>query len=112
VLVVATADGEVVGMATGIAYVHPDKPLALFVNEVGVSGRFRRRGIGRQLVAAILERGRQLGCVEAWVATEAGNAPARALYRASGGVEDEEPAVVYVYPLAGQPARRRTEGDA
>ena len=38
-LVVAVADGQVVGMASGISYVHPDKPLALFINELGVSGR-------------------------------------------------------------------------
>lgn len=100
VLVVSVADGQVVGMASGIIYVHPDKPLSMFINEVGVSGRFHRRGIGRMLVEALLDRARALGCVEAWVATEVGNAPARALYEALGGVRDEQPAVVYVYALA------------
>jgi RimJ/RimL family protein N-acetyltransferase len=99
-LAVAVADGAVVGMASGIAYAHPDKPLQLFVIEVGVAGRFQRRGAGAALVDALLRRGRELGCREAWVATEVGNAPARGLYRALGGVEDEEPAVVYVFPLA------------
>jgi ribosomal protein S18 acetylase RimI-like enzyme len=103
-LVVAVAYGEVVGMATGIAYVHPDKPLSLFVNEVGVADHFQRQGIGRRLMSAILERGTRLGCSEAWVATEVGNTAARALYEACGGLPDEEHAVVYVYPLAGQAA--------
>lgn len=101
VLVVAVVEGEVVGMATGMAYVHPDKPLSLFINEVGVSRRHQRRGIGRRLMSAILGWGRQRGCTEAWVATEVGNVAARALYRSGGGVEDEERAVVYVYPLGG-----------
>jgi len=37
--------------------------------------------------------------LEAWVATEVGNSAARALYRATGGREDSERAVVYTYDL-------------
>ena len=99
-LAVAVADGTVIGMASAIAYAHPDKPLQLFVNEVGVAAPFHRRGAGAALVDALLRRGRELGCREAWVATEVGNAPARGLYRALGGVEDKEQAVVVVFPLA------------
>ncbi len=101
-LVVAVADGQVVGMASGITYVHPDKPLALFINEVGVSNTFHRKGIGRRLVSALIETGTKLGCVEAWVATELNNEPARALYETLGGVPDEDHSVVYVYTLAGK----------
>lgn len=98
-LVVAIVEHEVVGMVSGITYAHPDKPLQLFMVEVGVSGRFHRRGIARRLIDAMLERGKALGCQEAWTATEVSNAPARALYAALGGKEDEEQAVVYVYDL-------------
>jgi ribosomal protein S18 acetylase RimI-like enzyme len=103
-LVVAVHGAQVVGMASGIAYVHPDKPLSLFINEVGVSERFHRQGIGRQLVSALIAEGRSLGCSEAWVATELGNEPARALYQALAGVPDAEHAVVYVYALQEPPA--------
>ena len=99
VLVVAVAEETVIGMASGIAYVHPDKPLQMFVNEVGVAERFRRRGIGKELVRALLDQARELGCAEAWVATEVGNAAARALYATLGGEEDPEHAVVYTYAL-------------
>jgi aminoglycoside 6'-N-acetyltransferase I len=99
-LVVAIADAEVIGMASGIAYVHPDKPLQLFVNEVGVSSRFHRRGIGTRLVTALIERGKGLGCQEAWVATEVDNDAARALYGSLGFREDDAPAVVYVRSLS------------
>ena len=99
-LAVAIHAGTVVGMASAIAYVHPDKPLALFIAEVGVSARFHRRGIGKRLVQALLERGRGMGCAEAWVATEDGNAAARALYRSVEGAEDPERAVVYTWPLS------------
>jgi len=99
-IVVAVSGGTVVGMATGISYVHPDKPLQLFVNEVGVADAYRRQGIGRGLVDLLLARGERIGCTEAWVATEVSNAAARALYTSTGGVEDEELAVVYTYELS------------
>jgi len=96
-LIVAVAEGQVVGMASGLCYVHPDKPLTLFIEEVGVAGRYQRQGLGRRLVTELLEQGRARGCHEAWVATEVGNEAARALYTALGGVPDEEPAVVYEF---------------
>src|SRR5690606_6878457 len=46
-IVVAIDDGAVVGMATGVHYVHPDKPAELFINEVGVATGHRRAGVGR-----------------------------------------------------------------
>ncbi len=104
-LAVAVADGTVIGMASGVAYAHPDKPLQLFVVEVGVAGRFQRRGVGAAVLGELVRRGRELGCREAWVATEVGNAPARGLYGALGGVEDDGPAAVYVFALAADEAR-------
>lgn len=98
-LFVAVAGGNVVGMATGISYVHPDKPLQMFVNEVGVAEPYRRRGIGRRLVEALLAHAEALDCTEAWVATEADNAPALALYRSTGGLEARESVVLFTYKL-------------
>ena len=61
-LAVAIDDDIVVGMASGIHYVHPDKPPQLFINEVGVASSHQGRGIGRRVLDALLERGRSLGC--------------------------------------------------
>lgn len=99
-LAVAVADGSVVGMASGFVHGHPDKPVQLFVHEVGTAAAFRRRGVAAAVLDTLLRRGQELGCHEAWVATEVGNAPARGLYRALGGVEDDEAAVLIVCPLA------------
>jgi ribosomal protein S18 acetylase RimI-like enzyme len=108
-LVVAVVEGEVIGMASGIAYVHPDKPLQLFVNEVGVSSRFHRRGIATRLVNALLGRGKEIGCQEAWVATEVDNGAARALYASLGFREDDDPAVVYVRSLVDDQGERAAD---
>ena len=98
-LVVALDGDVVVGFASAVHYVHPDKGPELWINEVGVAPTYQGRGIGRQVMAAVLARGRALGCSEAWVGTEETNAPARKLYRASGGVEDEDRFITYTFDL-------------
>ena len=96
-LVVAVDDGVVVGMASAVDYIHPDKPRQLWINEVGVAPSHQRRGIGRHLLAAILDHGRHLECTEAWVTTEVENAPACSLYESVGGTA--EACVLYSFPL-------------
>jgi ribosomal protein S18 acetylase RimI-like enzyme len=105
-LAVAVHENVVVGMASAIAYVHPDKPFQLFINEVGVCERCQKQGVGMRLMNALLERGKLIGCTEAWVATEESNFAARALYSAAKGIEDEARAVVYTWTLeqGGAPA--------
>src|SRR5579872_3376888 len=83
--------GAVVGMASGVHYVHPDKPPELFVNEVAVAPAYQNRGIGRQVLRALLAHGRELGCVNAWLGTSYDNAPARRMYAAVGGVDESAP---------------------
>lgn len=100
-LVVAVAGGTVVGMASAISYVHPDKPLQLFVNEVGVATAHRRRGIGKLLMDFLLDHAERLGCTDAWLGTEADNVAALALYRATRRRPREEQVVVFTYDLAG-----------
>lgn len=98
-LAVAVAGGVVVGMASGVHYVHPDKPPELWVNEVGVAPPYQNRGVGRQLLRTLFDRGREVGCAKGWVGTEVGNVAARRLYRAVGGVEDAEPFVLVSFAL-------------
>ncbi|WP_161882345.1 GNAT family N-acetyltransferase [Deinococcus alpinitundrae] len=93
-------DGEaVVGMASGVRYVHPDKPPELFINEVGVSAAYQGQGLGRRLMDTLLDHARTLGCVAAWTLTEPDNAVARRLYASVGG--EEETCQIFVVPLEG-----------
>ncbi len=94
----AALDGEtVVGMASGVHYVHPDKPPELFINEVGVSESYQGKGLGRRLMDVLLEHARTLGCVAAWTLTEPDNTAARRLYSAVGGEGDA--CQIFVMPL-------------
>lgn len=98
-LAVAIDGGVVVGMASGVHYVHPDKPPELWINEVGVASTHHRRGIGKMLLDALFARARELGCGEAWVLTEIDNAAARGLYAAAGGEEVDPPPVMVTFRL-------------
>jgi aminoglycoside 6'-N-acetyltransferase I len=93
-LAVAIEDGLVVGMASALHYIHPDKPPELWVNEVGVAPTHQRQGIGRQTLAALLAHARTVGCREAWVLTSADNGAARWMYAAVGGREEESPVMI------------------
>ena len=98
-LVVALESRIVVGFASGVHYLHPDKPPELWINEVGVAPSHRRRGIGRRILAVLLEHGARLGCVQAWVLTSPTNAAARQLYGSAGGQEAEDLSVMVEFPL-------------
>lgn len=86
-LAVAVDGDLIVGMASGVHYVHPDKGPELWVNEVGVAPSHRGRGIGRGVVEALLRHGRSLGCREAWVLTGDDNPAAVKTYMSAGGSE-------------------------
>src|SRR5258708_2227057 len=98
-LAVALDKGEVVGFASGVTYVHPDKEVELWINEVGVASERRGQGIGRGVVAALLEVGRDKGCRSGWVLTNRENQAAMGLYAGLGGVEASRDQVMFEFTL-------------
>ncbi len=87
ILMLAELAGRAVGFASATVLDHPDKPRALYVQELGVNEEARRKGIARALLSAIREEGRQRGCTATWVLTQAENAAARSVFAAAGGLE-------------------------
>jgi ribosomal protein S18 acetylase RimI-like enzyme len=106
-LAAAIDDGRIVGMVSALHYVHPDKPVELWINEIGVAPGYRRRGVGRDLLEAMLAHGKRLGCKVAWVLTESANTPAVRLYAASGGVRAKKSAVMFEFDLGGDAGEER-----
>ena len=98
-LAVAIDAGTVVGFATAVHYVHPDKPAELWINEVGVAPTHQRQGLGQRLLRAVFEHGRKLGCREAWVLTSPANLAAMRLYGAAGGKEMSEAPAMFTFRL-------------
>jgi GNAT superfamily N-acetyltransferase len=100
-LTVAIEDGRVIGFASAVHYVHPDKPLPeLWINEVGVAPTHQGRGVGKTILDALLALGRELHCTEAWVLTDRPNAPAMKLYKSLGGIEGAPDVVMFTFRLS------------
>jgi ribosomal protein S18 acetylase RimI-like enzyme len=104
-IVVACHEARVVGFASAVHYLHPDKPSELWVNEVGVAPTYQRRGVARQLLRALFDVGRAAGCRKAWVLTERSNAAAMELYRAVGGREAADETVMFDFGLESPESR-------
>ena len=96
-LAAAIDDGQVVGFASAVHYVHPDKPPELWINEVGVAPGHQGRGIGRALMRSLFELARTLECKEAWVLAEGSNEGAQRFYTALGG--EPSSAVMFSFRL-------------
>jgi ribosomal protein S18 acetylase RimI-like enzyme len=86
-IVVAIDDGQVVGFASAIHYIHPDKPPELWINEVALAPAHRRQGLGKAVLSALLDVGKKLNCSNAWVLTYQNNPAAKALYESLGGTQ-------------------------
>ena len=79
-LVARPVDGEaVIGFALGWTVVDE-----IHVNKMAVHPDHRRRGAGRLLLEALLERGRRLGATEAWLEVRRSNQAAIRLYEGYG----------------------------
>lgn len=98
-LAVALENSVVVGMASAVHYVHPDKPPQLWINEIGVAPPYHGRGIGRHLLERLLRLGTELECTEAWVLTDRTNVAAQRLYESVGGLVPAEECIMYTIPI-------------
>ena len=58
------------------------------IDELVVSKSSRGTGIGKQLILAVIDRCRELGCCEVEVSTEKSNIQARRFYKSCGFAED------------------------
>lgn len=88
-LLLALDGDEPVGFVTGVELTHPDKGVEMFLYELAVDERARRRGIGRALVEALADLARERGCRGMWVLTDEDNVAAVATYRRAGATKDD-----------------------
>lgn len=98
-LAVAIDGGQIVGFASGVHYVHPDKPSEMWINEVGVAPSHQSRGLGKAILGTLVRHAERLGCCEAWVLTDRSNSPAMRLYASTGGVEALGEQIMFTYFL-------------
>ena len=93
-LLFAFEDELPVGFASGAELIHPDKGTEMYLNELGVDDQFQGHGIATQLVEAMIDLAKELGCRGMWDVTEPDNAAAIATYRRAGA-DDVSPCVIF-----------------
>ena len=93
-LFVAVADNHPIGLVSGVETTHPDKGTEMFLYELGVAERYRRRGIARALVAELARLAEAAGCYGMWVLTDDQNHAALATYRAAGGTREPDTVMI------------------
>lgn len=103
-LLLAAADGEPRGFQTAHRLQRPDRRGAdVLIDDVAVTTAHRRRGIGARLIGAVTAWAQEVGADEVWALTDRGNAPAMALYAATGGSEDDSDTVMFTYAVGSGP---------
>ena len=96
-LVVARTDG---GAMMGRIYGHVIQRFLqtdLLLYEVDTAEEHQRKGAARAMIEFAKRLTLERGYREIWVLTEGDNAPARTLYEALGGVEENSPTIMYVF---------------
>jgi ribosomal protein S18 acetylase RimI-like enzyme len=99
---VAESGDDVLGMACAFRpEPHGDDPSTMQLVSMWVSPRYRRRGVGSQLVSAVLEYARARGESKLGLCVAVGNEPAVTLYRAAGFEPTGE-----MHAMQGRPGER------
>jgi GNAT superfamily N-acetyltransferase len=92
---VADVDGELAGFAYAYVLLRIDGDTSVFLYELEVDERFRRRGLGRALVDQARSLAERIGALKMWVDTSYDNEAAKHTYAAAGGEPSAEPTLVY-----------------
>ena len=98
-LLLGYVDDQPAGFVSAVEVFHPDKRSELFLNEVAVMERARRRGVARALIDELKRLGRDRGCGVMWVLTDEDNAAAMRLYRSAGGLWNGDVHVMFEFDL-------------
>jgi ribosomal protein S18 acetylase RimI-like enzyme len=86
---VALSEGQVVGYATGIVIMHPNRPREFLVTDLGVHQEFRGRGLGTRLVERLRNVAAERGCESMAMLSESSNGGAQRVSEKLLGGETE-----------------------
>lgn len=80
IMLIALKNNIVVGQVSSVIHRHIDKPMELYIDNLGVTPSCQRQGIATKLVKSALTIAKKVGCGEIWVAVEPKNQQAKYFY--------------------------------
>src|SRR3954454_2527480 len=97
--------GEVDGVPAGFATANrlqrfDTRQAEVLLYEIAVRDEYQRQGIGRALVAQVINWAREVGADEVWVLADSDNARACAFYAATGGEPFTPSSTMFTYRVA------------
>lgn len=97
---VAHEGDAITGYCWGYRLDRPDDAAMIYLHELHVDERHRRRGIGRDLMTALIELAERERATKIFLTTGTDNQPARALYESLGAdIADQGATVNYWWNL-------------
>jgi len=96
--IVLALDPGIVGFVSAVHYIHPDKPVELWINEVSVHEKWRRRGICRKMMQAMFDHGASLGASAAWVIAD-DTPEAHGFYQSLNGQQTGSQLAMFTFTL-------------
>ena len=99
-LLFAFEGSEALGFLRGTELLQLDsRRKQMFLYDIGVDEGYRRRGVGKALITALLRDCRERGFEEVFVFTDPANLPAVSLYQSTGAVTETPADRMFVYQL-------------
>jgi ribosomal protein S18 acetylase RimI-like enzyme len=99
-LLVAFEGSEALGYLRGTELLQLNsRRKQMFLYDIGVDEGFRRRGVGKALISALLRDCRERGFEEVFVFTDPANLAAVGLYQSTGAVTETPGDRMFVYQL-------------
>lgn len=80
IMLIALKNNIVVGQVSSVIHRHIDKPMELYIGNLGVTPSCQRQGIATKLVGNVLAIAKKVGCGEIWMAIEPKNQQAEYFY--------------------------------
>lgn len=100
ILLLAYWEDQIAGFLTGYRLQRLDKRKAeVLLYEIEVHENFRKKGIGKALIASLKNWAKEVGADEIWVLTNRSNTAAMALYASAGGATESSDEQMYVIKI-------------
>lgn len=94
---IAKLDNKIIGFAYGYTLFRPDGKQDFYLHAIDIMAQYQGKGYGTELMNYIKEKIKEKGCRKMFLITNRSNSRACKCYEKSGGINNADDEIVYVY---------------